>query len=212
MEPGVIQHDPILTEMVRRLVDAFHPDLVYLYGSRARGDATADSDYDLMVVVRYSDLPFEERWQKAFRLLCGMGVPKDVVVLTRDEVRAWLERVVDDLRACEVDLATDPPIIGDALFHCQQAAEKAMKAFLTAHDVIFPKTHELDVLADRCERVDPSLRVALSPARSLTLYAWAFRYPGGSFTPAPSAVHERLEIARTVYAAITERLPPEALP
>ena len=85
MEPGVIQHDPILTEMVRRLVDAFHPDLVYLYGSRARGDATADSDYDLMVVVRYSDLPFEERWQKAFRLLCGIGVPKDVVVLTRDE-------------------------------------------------------------------------------------------------------------------------------
>ncbi len=77
--------DPLLAEMLRRLVDAFDPDLVYLYGSRARGDATEDSDYDLMVVVRESDLPFQERWLKAFRLLCGIGVPKEVVVLTRAE-------------------------------------------------------------------------------------------------------------------------------
>jgi len=85
MEPDIVGQDPLLAEMLRRLVRAFDPDLVYLYGSRARGDATEDSDYDLMVVVRESDLPFQERWLKAFRLLCGMGVPKDVVVLTREE-------------------------------------------------------------------------------------------------------------------------------
>ena len=37
--------------MVRRLVDAYHPERVYLFGSVARGDAGPDSDYDLMVVV-----------------------------------------------------------------------------------------------------------------------------------------------------------------
>jgi predicted nucleotidyltransferase len=85
MEAIATQQDAVLDEMVRRLVNAFHPDLVYLYGSRARGDATENSDYDLLVVVAESDLPFRERWLKAFGLLSGMGVPKDVVVLTREE-------------------------------------------------------------------------------------------------------------------------------
>ncbi len=48
------------------------------------------------------------------------------------EVRAWLKKADDDLRGAQVDLAAAPPLIEDALFHCQQAAEKAMKAFLTA--------------------------------------------------------------------------------
>jgi hypothetical protein len=41
-----------------------------------------------------------------------------------------------------IDLAASPPLIGDALFHCQQAAEKGMKGFLTMHDRIFQKTHD----------------------------------------------------------------------
>jgi len=81
----LVEQDPILKEMVRRLVDAFHPEAVYLYGSRATGEATEDSDYDLMVVVPHSELTFRDRWIRAFRLLCGLGVPKDVVVLTREE-------------------------------------------------------------------------------------------------------------------------------
>ncbi len=85
MDTDVVAQDALLREMVSRLVDAFEPDAVYLYGSRAQGNATEDSDYDLMVVVPQSDLTFRERWLKAFRLLCGIGVPKDVVVLTRDE-------------------------------------------------------------------------------------------------------------------------------
>ncbi len=85
METELIERDTALKEMVRRLVDELHPEAIYLYGSRARGKAAEDSDYDLMVVVTQSDLTFRQRWIKAFRLLCGMGVPKDVVVLTREE-------------------------------------------------------------------------------------------------------------------------------
>ena len=43
--------DPLLAEIVRRLVEAYQPERIYLFGSKARGDAGADSDYDLMVVV-----------------------------------------------------------------------------------------------------------------------------------------------------------------
>lgn len=49
--PDVILRDPILVEIVDRVVAAFHPEAVYLFGSRARGDWRADSDYDLLMVL-----------------------------------------------------------------------------------------------------------------------------------------------------------------
>jgi hypothetical protein len=42
---------PVLGEIVRRLIKAYEPDRIYLFGSTARGDSGPDSDYDLMVVV-----------------------------------------------------------------------------------------------------------------------------------------------------------------
>ncbi len=75
----------MLQEMVRRLVERLRPEKIYLFGSRARGDAGPDSDYDLMIVVSESTLPGYKRDQIAFRALTGLGVAKDVVVLTREE-------------------------------------------------------------------------------------------------------------------------------
>jgi len=99
------------------------------------------------------------------------------------EVRAWLTKATDDLRAAELDLSVSPPLLTDAVFHCQQAAEKAMKGFLTAHDTIFRKTHDLDEIGDACEEIDATLADALDPARDLTVFAWQFRYPGETDSP-----------------------------
>ena len=74
------------------------------------------------------------------------------------EVRSWLKKAAGDLRGADIDMAASPPFIEDMLFHCQQAAEKTMKGFLTAHDRIFRKTHDLDELASACEAVDPTLK------------------------------------------------------
>jgi predicted nucleotidyltransferase len=87
-EEKLLESDRILEEMVRRLVAAFAPDHIYLYGSRARGEAGPDSDYDLMLVVSASQVPRYRRDQQAFRALCGLGVPKEVIVLTRAEFEA----------------------------------------------------------------------------------------------------------------------------
>jgi hypothetical protein len=46
------------------------------------------------------------------------------------DTRAWFVKAANDLRGVDVDLAAAPPLLGDALFHCQQAVEKAVKAFL----------------------------------------------------------------------------------
>lgn len=85
---SLLEEDHILDEMVRRLVDAFQPERITLFGSRARGDAGPDSDYDLMMVLTESPLPRYKREQAAFRTLCGIGMPKEIIVLTRREHEA----------------------------------------------------------------------------------------------------------------------------
>ena len=83
-----MKNDPVLVSLVRRLREALHPELIYLFGSRARGEAGADSDYDFFVVVPQSDKPRHKRDEEAYLVLCGSGVAKDVVVLTRAEFEA----------------------------------------------------------------------------------------------------------------------------
>jgi len=97
-------------------------------------------------------------------------------------------------------------LIEDALSHCQQAAEKAMKAYLTAHDTAFRKTHDLDELAAACEGIDATLKAALDPARDLTVFAWAFRYPGSDEAPPEAEAHESLRLAQATVDAVWIRL------
>ncbi len=93
MDTTTLTTDPVLTEMVRRLVAAFRPEKIYLFGSRARGDHRHDSDYDLLVVLASSELPPHKRDQMAYRQLKGIGAAKDVLVWTRDEFDARTEVV-----------------------------------------------------------------------------------------------------------------------
>ena len=90
--------DPLLDEAVRRLVDAFRPEQIYLFGSRARGDSREDSDYDLMVVVSDSDLPPHRRAQHAHLALRNVHVAADILVWTRQEFDRFLP-VVGSLAA-----------------------------------------------------------------------------------------------------------------
>ena len=65
-------------------------------------------------------------------------------------------------------------------FHCQQCAEKYLKARLNEAGLAFGKTHDLDVLAQRLHSIEP-LWVTMRPAlKRLTDFAVAVRYPGWS--------------------------------
>jgi hypothetical protein len=77
--------DPVLAKMVERLVHACRPQRIDLFGSRARGEAAAHSDYDPMVIVPQSELPGYRRDQLAYLALRGIPVAKDVIVWTAEE-------------------------------------------------------------------------------------------------------------------------------
>jgi uncharacterized protein len=74
--------DPALAEIVRRLVDTYQPERIYLFGSVARGDAGVDSDYDLLVVVPDDAAPARRGSRVAYEALRGTGVAADVLVCT----------------------------------------------------------------------------------------------------------------------------------
>lgn len=82
-----VQNTPIVREAVRRILAASAPDRIIVFGSRARADATHDSDLDLLVVLPHTESRREARI--ALRIaLTGLGVPKDVLVATLDDIRA----------------------------------------------------------------------------------------------------------------------------
>ena len=128
------------------------------------------------------------------------------------ECRAWLGRAWTDLESARLLLAGDAPRPDTALFHCQQAVEKAWKAFLFWHEHPFRRTHDLRELGDACTTLDASLTALALRAEDLTPFAWVFRYPGELEEPAPTEAAEALELARAVYEAVLARLPAEVRP
>lgn len=79
----LLEADAAVAEVVRRLVGAYYPQRIYLFGSKARGDEGPDSDYDLMVVVPDDAPPEKRRSKLAYQVLRGTGVAADVLVCTR---------------------------------------------------------------------------------------------------------------------------------
>lgn len=71
-----------LSEIVKRLVEAYQPLRIFLFGSSARGDTMPDSDYDLMMIVPDDAPPERKRAKLAYDRLWGTGVAADVVVWT----------------------------------------------------------------------------------------------------------------------------------
>ena len=82
--------------MVKAIVDEVAPEQVILFGSRARGDTTADSDVDLVVVEAAAFGPGRDHRIEATRLwraLADFDVSKDILVYSSDEEEQKRERL-----------------------------------------------------------------------------------------------------------------------
>jgi len=78
-EAKSVDVEAAIAEMVRRIVEKFHPEKIILFGSYARGDATPDSDVDLLVVMLVDGSPIKK--EVGLRgAVHGLGVPKDIFV------------------------------------------------------------------------------------------------------------------------------------
>ena len=131
---------------------------------------------------------------------------------TRAEVDARLAKAQRDLDSAKRLLAGNPPYRDTAAYHCQQAAEKALKAFLAWRQTAFRKTHNLEYLLDLCTPLDGSFDRLRTMGRALTPFAWEFRYPGMAPEPPLETAHEGLRFAREVVRHVLDHLPAELRP
>jgi predicted nucleotidyltransferase len=76
--------DALLREVVERLLAELRPCRIYLFGSRARGDSGAESDYDLLLLVEHPTEPPYRLSQRAYRALRGIRAAVDVLVWDRE--------------------------------------------------------------------------------------------------------------------------------
>jgi HEPN domain-containing protein len=121
------------------------------------------------------------------------------------ETREWLDKADEDLASARVLIGSGH--IANALFFCQQATEKSLKAFLTWHERPFRRTHDLEELGESCRAIDGTLGALMEQADVLSDYAWKLRYPGALYTPEWKEAETMLGIASGIFREIQSRLP-----
>lgn len=91
----------------------------------------------------------------------------------------WVQKAEQDFSSADVLLhAGEVPLPDTACFHCQQCAEKYLKAFLQEHQIEFERRHNLMPLLDLCVSIDVDFSSIKSDLQTLDRYAVIVRYPG----------------------------------
>lgn len=127
---------------------------------------------------------------------------------TREYARMWLAKAENDLKNVEIILASQAESLplDTVCFHCQQAAEKFIKAFLVFHRKSFPFTHNLADLVAVCMQVDLSFAAIQRKAETLTPFAVEIRYPDDFYMPSRNETEEAFAVAMEVKAFVLTKM------
>ena len=131
---------------------------------------------------------------------------------TSELTHTWMVKARADLGSAH-KLASGPDAYPDAaIYHCQQAAEKAIKGFLTFYGQRFQKVHSLPLLVAQAMNLRPEFSDLLDAAERLAPYATLFRYPGDILEPDPIELTQAMTDAKQFYTFVLEILPQEVHP
>jgi HEPN domain-containing protein len=116
----------------------------------------------------------------------------------------WLIKADRDLRLAKIAHVHSPDAPDLICYHCQQAAEKSLKALVVHYKLPLRKTHDLEDLLDTLSTVDPTIDiVCYSEALKIKNYAVGIRYPDTSGDPTESDVLEAIASAE-FFRALAE--------
>jgi HEPN domain-containing protein len=124
----------------------------------------------------------------------------------RDFVQQWLHKAEADLAAAEILASSEMPDYSTGVFHCQQATEKFIKAYLVRYQIEFPKTHDLGQLLRLASQAEPELQEELISCEWLTPFGVEFRYPGAYPEVSQVTAQNALSEAKQVRRVILEHL------
>jgi HEPN domain-containing protein len=127
-----------------------------------------------------------------------------------NEVQQWLRKAQEDLAVARRAIADD--LSEPGCFHCQQAVEKLLKAYLVWNESAPPRVHDLALLLDGCEKLDPAFRDKRDEWEWLTGYAIIARYPSEVPPPDQPEARRALAAAEDCWQSVQRMLPPETYP
>jgi HEPN domain-containing protein len=127
-------------------------------------------------------------------------------------VQSWLRKASHDLAAARLLAKGDPPLLDVAMYHCQQAAEKALKGYLVFWDQRPVKSHDLGELLDQAVPIEPVFDTWRDAANRLTPLATRYRYPGEAEDPTFEEFEEALDDATIIVNQAMSFLPPGMIP
>jgi HEPN domain-containing protein len=130
----------------------------------------------------------------------------------RELVQSWLLKASDDLAVAQVLTQGENAFLEAAVYHCQQAAEKAVKAFLVFNDQDPQRTHDVDLLLDRAMLLEPNFAGSRTAGKRLSPYATLYRYPSRLPSPNLERVEEALHDAEAILSQVLACLPPDVHP
>ncbi|MBN1604429.1 MAG: HEPN domain-containing protein [Chitinispirillaceae bacterium] len=113
-------------------------------------------------------------------------------------VRSWLEKAEHDKGIAEILLNQNSKFTDGICFHCQQAAEKILKACLIFFGINFKKTHNLVYLLDLMSSVEIITDKMYESAESLEGYAVEVRYPDAMAMPSLNDAVEALKSVKLI--------------
>lgn len=127
---------------------------------------------------------------------------------TQEYIQLWLDKAYNDLKNAEIILAsqTERPPLDTVCFHCQQAVEKLLKAFLVYRERSFPYSHNLADIVAICMQVDGTFAIIKAKAETLTPFAVEIRYPDDFYMPTEKEAREAYAIATEIQTFILARL------
>ena len=119
-------------------------------------------------------------------------------------IEAWLLKAENDLLSAQRLLEIEPMILDNACFHCQQAIEKSLKAFLCSHGKDIVKTHDIDFLLGESSSIDSIFNSIDS--LNINDYAVQARYPDFSLIPDVDETKAYYQLAVNVNTIVKERI------
>ena len=124
----------------------------------------------------------------------------------RELIDSWIDKAEKDLLSAKHELSFPDAVTETVCFHCQQAVEKYLKAYLVFLGISFTKTHEIGELVTKCEDKDNEISVLKEEADELTDYAVVVRYPDDWFVPDLEEAEGAFEIANKIREFVVNRI------
>lgn len=119
-------------------------------------------------------------------------------------IKQWLSKAEDDLVAARRLIEIEPYILDPACFHCQQAVEKYLKAYLVYKEFDFEKTHDIDYLLEECAKYDEDFKNF--DVKNIHDFAVDIRYPDDASLLDLDETKEFLQIAENVKTLVESKI------